>query len=61
MQQLKRKYDNYLDEFQKRKRMCLRVVDVIADNVSKPKKTLVSDMQIDTDELANFNIDNYKL
>lgn len=61
MQSLKRKYDNYLDEYQKRKRMCTRVIDIIADRYSKPMKTLMNDMEIESDEQANFNINNFKL
>lgn len=41
--------------------MCLRVVDVVAENVCKPKKTLMGDMEIETDEKSNFDINSYKL
>lgn len=61
MQSLKRKYDNYLDEYQKRKRMCLRVVENASDENPKPRKTLLNDMNIESDEQAGFNINEYKL
>lgn len=41
--------------------MCLRVVDVVGDRYPKPRKTLMSDMQLESDEQAKFNINDYKL
>jgi hypothetical protein len=61
MQQLKRKYDNMSTEFYKRKRMCLRLVDAIAEGYPKTKKLLIEEMQIETDEQVNFNIEEFKI
>lgn len=59
LQQLKRKYDNCLDVFHKRKRMCLRVVDTVVETYPKTKKMLMDEMQIETDEQVNFNIKDF--
>lgn len=41
--------------------MCLRVVDTVAEGYPKTKKLIMEEMEIQTDEQANFNIKDLKI
>jgi 26S proteasome regulatory subunit, ATPase 3, interacting protein len=52
--------DGYLQEYNKRKRLCMNMIDAILEGYQKSKQKLIEDTEIETDEAAGFNINQYK-
>lgn len=57
LQQLR---DKNLQEYRKRKRLCNDMIDGIMEGYPKPKKKLIEDTEIETDEAVGFDINQYK-
>lgn len=49
-------YEKYLSSYRKRKRICMDIVDNIMEGCSKPKKKLVDEIGIETDDQVGFKI-----
>ncbi|KAJ8979465.1 hypothetical protein NQ317_002815 [Molorchus minor] len=49
-------YERYLDQYRKRKRMCMDILDSILENYPKSKKHLFDEIGIETDEDAGFSV-----
>lgn len=47
-------------EFNKRKRMCTNIIDSVMEGYPKSKQKLIEDTEIETDEAAGFDINQYK-
>lgn len=58
--QLQRARDKYRTEFVKRKRLCNDMIDAIMEGYPKSRHKLIEDTEIETDEAAGFNINQYK-
>lgn len=52
--------DGYLQEYNKRKRLCMNLIDGVLEGYPKSKQKLIEDTEIETDEAAGFNINQYK-
>lgn len=52
--------DENLQEYSKRKRLCMNMIDAILEGYPKSKQKLIEDTEIETDEAAGFNINQYK-
>lgn len=50
----------FLDEYTKRKRMCMNLIDAVLEGYPKSKQKLIEDTEIETDEAAGFDINQYK-
>jgi hypothetical protein len=50
----------FLEEFTKRKRMCMNMIDAVLEGYPKSKQKLIEDTEIETDEAAGFDINQYK-
>ncbi|XP_018564530.1 homologous-pairing protein 2 homolog [Anoplophora glabripennis] len=50
-------YEKMLNQYKKRKRICLDVLNSILENYLKSKKILFEDIGIETDEDADFHVD----
>lgn len=48
------------EAFQKRKRLCMNLIDGIMEGYPKSKQKLIEDTEIETDEAAGFDINQYK-
>lgn len=57
---LQQSRDGYLQEYSKRKRLCMNMIDMILDGYHKSKQKLIEDTEIETDEAAGFDINQYK-
>lgn len=60
LEKLKQMRDKNLQEFQKRKRLCNSMIDAIMEGYLKSKQKLIEDTEIETDEAAGFDINQYK-
>lgn len=52
--------DKALQEFIKRKRLCMNLIDGIMEGYHKSKQKLIEDTEIETDEAAGFDINHHK-
>lgn len=52
--------ERFLQEYTKRKRICMNLIDAILEGYPKTKQKLIEDTEIETDEAAGFNINQYK-
>lgn len=57
---LQRTRDKALEEFHKRKRLCMNLIDGIMEGYPKSKQKLIEDTEIETDEAAGFDINQHK-
>lgn len=57
---LQQERDKKLQEFYKRKRLSLNMIDAIMEGYPKSKQKLIEDTEIETDEAAGFDINQYK-
>lgn len=55
-EKIEREYRAVLKEYNKRKRLCTEMIEAIFENYPKPKKTLLQDIGIETDEDVDFKI-----
>lgn len=51
---INKKHDTYTLLYQKRKRMCMNIIDGIMEGFPKTKQKLMEDIEIETDEAAGF-------
>lgn len=52
--------DKAIEELNKRKRLCMNLIDGIMEGYPKSKQKLIEDMEIETDEAAGFDINQHK-
>ena len=57
---LQHECEKFLDEYTKRKRMCMNLIDAVLEGYPKSKQKLIEDTEIETDEAAGFDINQYK-
>lgn len=57
--QLQQKRTEKLQEVVKLKRMCMNLIDGIMEGYPKSKQKLIEDTEIETDEAAGFDINQY--
>lgn len=58
--QLQQAREKNLLEFGRRKRFALSMIDAIMEGYPKSKQKLIEDIDIQTDEAAGFDINQYK-
>jgi Leucine zipper with capping helix domain len=46
--------------YNERKRMCMRLIEGIMEGYPKSKQKLIEDTEIETDEAAGFDVNQYK-
>lgn len=51
-----KKRDTYTLVYQKRKRMCMNIIDSIMEGFPKTKQKLMEDIEIETDEATGFKV-----
>lgn len=56
--QIEKGYEKYLNEYKKRKRMCMDILNTILENYPKSKEHLFEEVGIETDQDQNFSLDN---
>lgn len=59
-EKLQKTRDNNLREFEKRKRLCLNIIGEIMEGYPGTKQKLIKDTEIETDEAAGFDVNQYK-
>lgn len=56
--QIEKGYEKYLNEYKKRKRMCMDILNTILENYPKSKEHLFEEVGIETDQDQNFSLNN---
>ncbi|CAH1112208.1 unnamed protein product [Psylliodes chrysocephalus] len=54
--EVQKHFDKYLNEYKKRKRLCMDMLNAILENYPKSKKHLFDDIGIETDEDVGFSL-----
>ncbi|KAL0271193.1 UNVERIFIED_CONTAM: hypothetical protein PYX00_008363 [Menopon gallinae] len=54
--QMQKDRDSHLKEYRKRKRICMDILNSILENCPKPKKALLEEIGIETDEDVGFKL-----
>lgn len=49
-------HENYWKQYKNRKRICTDIIDAIMENYPKPKKHLMDEIEIETDEEVGFTL-----
>lgn len=55
-QEVEKQYQKMLNEYKKRKKICMEAINTIAENYPKGKNAMMEDIGIETDESCNFSL-----